>query len=80
MLTYPLLKNLVPHIVDDDLVSEKSRKIYDMYKDKIFQGDYSKHCAIPHEISDTIGITYISDNETTIVTSSGGNFSNYLVG
>ncbi|KAF6071483.1 Asparaginase family protein [Candida albicans] len=26
MLTYPLLKNLVPHIVDDDLVSEKSRK------------------------------------------------------
>lgn len=74
MLTYPLLKNLVPHIVDDDLVSEKSRKIYDMYKDKIFQGDYSKHCAIPHEISDTIGITYISDNETTIVTSSGGNF------
>ena len=51
-----------------------------MYKDKIFQGDYSKHCAIPHEISDTIGITYISDNETTIVTSSGGIFSNYLVG
>lgn len=74
MLVYPLLKNLIPNIMDGNLVSAKSRKIYDTYKDKIFQGKHLDHYTIPNEVSDTIGITHISDTETTIVTSSGGNF------
>lgn len=58
--------------VHDHLVSPKSNKIYDMYKDQVFQYHGEAH------INDTIGSIVIDTflNQTTLATTSGGHFSN----
>lgn len=56
--------------VHDHLVSPKSNKIYDMYKDRVFQ--YHGEA----DVNDTIGSIVIdmSLNRTTLATTSGGHF------
>lgn len=52
---------------DGQIVSSKSQKIYDLYKDRILQyaGD---------DINDTVGSIVIDTDQTTLSTSSGGHF------
>ncbi|CAL1215054.1 unnamed protein product [Candida parapsilosis] len=57
--------------VNEHLVSPKSKKIYDMYKDTVFR--------FPHqeiEVNDTIGSLVIdtNSNQTVLATTSGGHF------
>lgn len=70
MLTYPSLQNTIIGITKDssELISPKARRVYELYKDEVFQDK-----RLPHGISDTIGILHVHENVTTIATSSGGN-------
>mmetsp|Transcript_6582 Transcript_6582/g.8282 ORF Transcript_6582/g.8282 Transcript_6582/m.8282 type:complete len:358 (+) Transcript_6582:93-1166(+) len=71
------LTNTNEDVGEETLVSAKSQKIYDTYKD-ILMGDHNQipdelnH--IKNEIQDTIGIIHIDNRTTEIATSSGGNF------
>lgn len=73
MLSYPSLKNFINgEIIEDpnELISPKSQRIYNLYKDKVF-----KDKKLPRDgISDTIGLIHLQNNTTTIASSSGGNF------
>ncbi|KAG7664505.1 uncharacterized protein J8A68_001956 [[Candida] subhashii] len=71
-LSYPSLKGILPKQNDSiNLISEKSQRIYEAYKEKVFEGRIEE---LKHIISDTIGLIRIVDGNTTIATSSGGNF------
>ena len=71
------LTNTKENVDTDSLVSSRSRKIYDTYKDILMSGDTQPPNAINsirNEIQDTIGIMHINSTTTEIATSSGGNF------
>lgn len=71
MLSYPNLKNFLNgEVIEDhkELISPKSQRIYDLYKDKVF-----KDKKLPNGISETIGVIHLENNTTTIASSSGGN-------
>ncbi|KAK6455042.1 nucleophile aminohydrolase [Scheffersomyces xylosifermentans] len=61
---------------NDTLKSTEAKRIYETYKDKLFNGEVSLQ-AIPElsqEITDTVGLIEVSTCGTKIATSSGGNF------
>lgn len=71
------LTNMKEEVDTNTLVSPRSQKIYNTYKDTLV-GDYNQppndvDC-IRNEIQDTIGIMHIDGRTTEIATSSGGNF------
>ncbi|CUM65939.1 uncharacterized protein PRCAT00003592001 [Priceomyces carsonii] len=61
---------------NEDLVIPKMHKIYERYRGRLFETGKNAelHSELRNEISDTIGICCIQENNSYVATSSGGNF------
>ncbi|CAI5759145.1 unnamed protein product [Candida verbasci] len=76
ILNYKSLQSIkiIPRSEQVNLVSSQARRIYDFYKDQVFNNEQFQQIIIPEETTDTIGVITMTLNETNIATSSGGNF------
>ncbi|RLV92219.1 hypothetical protein JA1_003287 [Spathaspora sp. JA1] len=75
MLNYQSVKGMIPRnqneLSSKQLVTKHQQRIYDLYKDVVLGGRVEE---LKHEITDTIGLIHITEDKTTLATSSGGNF------